>query len=69
MDDGDTIDELDTNSTAITVDLLIPYTLYEWMVAAQTIAGTGPFSNLLFEQTLPDGKVLLTLHKKIIILL
>ena len=51
--------EWDTNSTVVTVDSLVPYTLYEWRVAAQTIAGTGPLSSPVTEQTLPDGKQLL----------
>ena len=54
VDNGD-IFEWDTNSTIMTVDSLVPYTLYEWRVAAQTIAGTGPFSSPVTEQTLPDG--------------
>ena len=60
VDSGD-IFEWDTNSTVVTIDSLVPYTLYEWRVAAQTIAGTGPFSNPLTEQTLPDGKYLMML--------
>ena len=48
--------EWDTNSTVLIVDSLVPHTLYEWRVAAQTIAGTGPLSSPVTEQTLPDGK-------------
>ena len=55
VNNGD-IFEWDTNNTVVTIDSLVPYTLYEWRVAAQTIAGTGPFSSPVTEQTLPDGK-------------
>lgn len=48
--------EWDANNTTVIIDSLIPYTLYEWRVAAQTIAGTGPYSSPVTEQTLPDGK-------------
>ena len=58
--DNDTTEQFDTNSTTITVDQLVPYTSYEWMVAAQTIAGTGPFSSPVIEPTLPDGKQFVT---------
>ena len=55
VSDSSTTD-IHTNDTMLRVDSLDPYTLYEWRVAARTIAGTGPYSNPVVEQTLPDGK-------------
>ena len=55
MDESSTTD-IHTNDTMLRVDSLDPYTLYEWRVAAQTIAGTGPYSSPVVEQTPPDGK-------------
>ena len=56
------IDSVDTNetfthnnSTTIIINELVPYTYYEWRVAAQTVAGTGPFSSTVIQQTFPDG--------------
>ena len=44
-----------TTETTITISSLHPYYLYEYRVAAVTIA-TGPFSNPVSLQTLPAGK-------------
>ena len=43
------------NDTSIIIDSLVPYTNYEWRVAGQTVAGTGPFSSPVIQQTLQDG--------------
>ena len=43
------------NETTITIDSLVPYTNYEWRVAGQTVAGTGPFSSAVIQQTFQDG--------------
>ena len=43
------------NDTSIIIDSLVPYTNYEWRVAGQTVAGTGPFSSIVIQQTLQDG--------------
>jgi hypothetical protein len=47
--------EFNTSSTRLQVDSLVPYTFYEWQVAAQTNSGSGPFSSPVTEQTLPDA--------------
>ena len=44
-----------TTETTITISSLHPYYLYEYRVAAVTIA-TGPFSDPISLQTLPAGK-------------
>ena len=51
---GDTT-QFSVTATTLEVGSLVPYTTYEWRVAAETTAGTGPFSSPLTEQTLPDG--------------
>ena len=56
----DSMDAVETtftygNDTTIIIDSLVPYTNYEWRVACQTVAGTGPFSGSVIQQTLPDG--------------
>ena len=45
-----------SNTTAITLTTLSPYTTYYCIVAARTSVGTGPFSAVLTLQTAPDGK-------------
>ena len=54
VDNGDTV-EFDTTNTTLMVDSLVPYTSYEWTVAARTSVGTGPFSSPVTERTLQDG--------------
>ena len=56
VDNGNTTFFDVTTGTVLQVNSLVPYTTYEWSVAAQTNAGTGLFSSAVFEQTLPDGK-------------
>ena len=48
--------ELFSNSTTLTVYHLQPYTVYTCVSAAVTIAGRGPFSDVLQIQTLEAGK-------------
>ena len=45
-----------TTSTSITITSLEPYTTYLCVVAADTAVGTGPFSHLVFVQTLEAGQ-------------
>ena len=45
-----------TVDTNIILDSLMPYTTYEWTVAAHTTAGMGPFSSPATVRTSPDGK-------------
>ena len=45
--------QLSTNSTGLTLSGLLPYTTYDWRVAAWTSIGMGPFSttvNLLMPE-------------------
>ena len=48
--------ELFSNSTTLTVYHLQPYTVYTCVSTAVTIAGRGPFSDVLQIQTLEAGK-------------
>ena len=48
--------QLTTNDTNLILDSLIPYTTYEWTVAAHTTVGMGPFSSPATVRTSPDGK-------------
>ena len=45
-----------TNDTNLILNSLMPYTTYEWTVAAHTTAGMGPFSSPATVRTSPDGK-------------
>ena len=45
-----------TTSTSINITSLEPYTTYVCVVAADTAVGTGPFSHLVFVQTLETGE-------------
>ena len=54
VDSADSI-EIFTHDNDTTITELIPYTNYEWRVAGQTVAGIGPFSSIVIQQTLPDG--------------
>ena len=47
-----------SNTTALTLSTLSPYTTYYCIVAARTSVGTGPFSAVFTLQTSPDGKKL-----------
>ena len=51
---GDTV-EFSSNTTNLTVDGLMPYTTYLFIVAAETIAGTGPFSLIVSVRTEETG--------------
>ena len=45
-----------SNTTALTLSTLSPYTTYHYIVAAQTSVGTGPFSAVITLLTPQDGK-------------
>ena len=45
-----------SNTTALTLSTLSPYTTYRCTVAARTSVGTGPYTPILTLQTLQDGK-------------
>ena len=45
-----------SNTTALTLSTLSPYTTYYCILAAQTSVGTGPFSAVITLRTPPDGK-------------
>ena len=46
-----------SNTTALTLSTLSPYTTYYCILAARTSAGTGPFSAFITLRTLQDGKM------------
>ena len=46
-----------SNTTALTLSTLSPYTTYYYIVAARTSAGTGPFSAVITLLTPQDGKM------------
>ena len=48
-------------STELALSSLRPYHTYEYMIAASTIAGQGPFSELVTVQMPEDGKLLISL--------
>ena len=54
-----------TTETTITISSLHPYYVYEYRVAAVTVA-TGPFSDPLSVQTLPAGKTRLCYISKLV---
>ena len=45
-----------SNTTALTLSTLSPYTTYYCIVAARTVVGTGPISAVITLRTPPDGK-------------
>ena len=47
-----------SNTTALTLSTLSPYTTYYYIVAARTSVGTGPFSAVITLQTPQNGKKL-----------
>ena len=51
---ADSIEDF-THVNYTTITDLVPYTNYEWRVAGQTVAGIGPFSGTVTQQTLPCG--------------
>lgn len=48
--------EITTTNTSITITTLIPYTVYECVVAAYTRVGTGPSSNIVLARTEPTSE-------------
>ena len=44
-----------SNTTALTLSTLSPYTTYYCIVAARTSVGTGPFTTVLSLETSPEG--------------
>ena len=46
-----------SNTTALTLSTLSPYTTYYYIVAARTSVGTGPFSAVITLLTPQDGKM------------
>ena len=56
LDDFSTFNRTST-STSLTVNMLKPYRSYVCTIAAQTVAGTGPFGNLLMFMTPEAGKI------------
>ena len=46
-----------SNTTALTLSTLSPYTTYYYIVAATTSVGTGPFSAVITLLTPQDGKM------------
>ena len=53
---GNTL-EFSSNTTNITVDDLMPYTTYLFIVAAETIVGSGPFSLIVSVRTEETGMI------------
>ena len=47
--------EYTSNTTALTLSTLSPYTTYHCIVAARTSVGTGPYTAVLSLQTSPEG--------------
>ena len=47
--------EYTSNTTALTLSSLSPYTIYYCTVAARTSVGTGPFTPVLSLETSPEG--------------
>ncbi len=50
--------QLFTSQTSITIENLVPYTVYACMVAASTVAGVGPFSGIFTVTTNEDSKLI-----------
>ena len=46
-----------SNTTALTLSTLSPYTTYYYIVAARTSVGTGPYSAVITLLTPQDGKM------------
>ena len=51
--------QLFTSSTALIVDSLEPFTVYNITIAAQTAVGAGPYSIDLFTKTKEDGMTII----------
>ena len=58
-----------SNTTALTLSTLSPYTTYYCIVAARTSVGTGPFSAVITLRTLQDGKMTCLLPQLIFFIL
>ena len=61
LDDYSTFN-LTSTSTSLTVNTLKPYCTYACVIAAQTVAGTGPFGNQLIFTTLEARKITCVLN-------
>ena len=48
--------ELTTSATQLVVPSLMPYSVYNFAVAAKTSVGTGPFTTTITQRLEPDGK-------------
>ena len=55
VDTGRLIEQLHTENTSITLQELRPFHVYQFVIAASTIAGLGPFSNPSFFQMPESG--------------
>ena len=55
VETGETF-EVNTTYTTLSLSLLSPFTTYEFMVAASTEVGPGPFSQAISVLTPEDGK-------------
>ena len=55
LDTGD-ISQFITSNHNLTLDSLMPFSTYAFIIAARTSVGAGPFSTDITIQTLEDGK-------------
>ena len=58
IETGETF-EINTTFTTLSLFLLTPFTTYEFVIAASTKVGPGPFSEVISVLTPEDGKRLL----------
>ena len=54
--DSRTAFQLVSTNTSLTVSTLQPFTSYDYLIAASTSVGLGPFSTLFTLQTPEDGR-------------
>ena len=60
--------ELTTPFTNITVESLVPYTLFECVIAAYTTVGTGPASSVILARTEETSKTIVNDRKLFIVI-